>query len=157
MSRLYLALLVCLLAIVPAHAQTPFQPTYYVGTGVTYDYYGPSGFAANTEFAAKVSGQVYSYSTVELTRTQASLRTGAGYLFFQQGNWLLIALGDAGLTTGSGPTLGSFSTGGLIGYDIGSKLTKGQSHFYLGVGGRLLNITSQTVQPIFSITLGKGF
>lgn len=141
-----------------AGGATPaFQPSYYVGSGVSFDYYGGSGFAANTEFAAKVTGPVYSYTTIEMTRTQATLRTGAGYLFFQQGNWSLLGLGDAGLATGSGPTLGSFSGGGYVAYDVGSKITKGASHFYVAVGGRLLTITSQTVQPIVSVTFGKGF
>jgi len=121
----------------------PFQPQYYIGTGVTYDYYGPTGFAANTEFGVRVgNGDTYSYSTLELTRTQATIRTGAAYAFLKQGRWLGLGLGDAGLATGTGVMLGSFSGGGLLGYDI---------------GGRIISTGGQTVQPIFTITLGKAF
>lgn len=152
--------LLFLLSLASLKAQTnvsAFQPQYFVGTGVSFDYYGKSGFAASTEFAARVSGPYYSFTTIELTRDVAVLRTGAAYLFFQQGNWVMIALGDAGLQTGTGPTLGSFSGGGFLAYDIGNKLSKGASHFYIAVGGRLLNVTSQTVQPIATFILGKAF
>ncbi|MES2136114.1 MAG: hypothetical protein V4502_03515 [Pseudomonadota bacterium] len=152
--------LLALAMSVPARAQTPapFQPQYYLGTGITYDYYGPTGFAANTEFGARVSGDVYSYSTLELTRTVATIRTGAAYAFMKQGRWLALALGDAGLASGAGqPLLGSFSGGGMLAYDIGAKLTHETSHFYIGVGGRVISTGGQTVQPIFAITLGKAF
>ena len=139
-----------------AQGSTAFVPSYYVGTGVTYDYYGKTGFAASTEFAAKVSGTVYSYTTLELTASTATLRTGAAYLFSQTGLWSLLALGDAGLATGQGPTLGSFSGGGFVFYDIGSKVTKGVDHFYIGVGGRIIS-TGANPQPIFEVTFGKGF
>lgn len=142
----------------------PFLPSYYVGSGVTYNYYGGTGFAANTVFAAQsnlinssLPKNLYSYSTLELTRAQAVLRTGAGYVFFNQGYWSLVALGDGGLATGSGPTLGSFSGGGFLDYDIGAKLSKGASHLYLGFGGRVITMSSYGVQPIPMITVGKGF
>ncbi len=155
-----------LLFALPAHAQTPapFLPAYYVGTGVTYNYYGGTGFAANTVFAAQANllnsampKNLYSYSTLELTKTQAVLRSGAGYIFFNQGNWSMVALGDGGLATGSGPTLGSFSGGGFLNYDIGARLTKGAQHLYIGLGGRLITMSSLGVQPIPMITIGKGF
>lgn len=144
-----------------------YIPQYFVGTGVAFDYYGKTGFAAQTEFAAngcfltntcdKGLSKVFSFTTIELTAQQATMRTGAAYIFLNQGNWYLIGLGDAGLATGSGPTLGSFSGGGFIGYDIGSKISKGASHFLIAFGGRVIAITSQAVQPVPSFILGKVF
>lgn len=136
-----------------------FQPAYYIGTGATYDYYGKTGIAANTEIGIRIgSTNVYSYTTLELTLATSTLRTGAAYLFYQTGNWSLMALGDAGLSASSAnPTLGSFSGGGLVLYDVGARVTKGASHFYIGAGGRLVSTTSLGQQPIASITFGKGF
>lgn len=138
--------------------QQAWMPQYYVGSGAVYDYYGKTGFAGITSFAARIStSSVYSYSTLEMSRDQSALRTGAGYLFINQGNWSLMALGDAGVATGSGPTLGSFSGGGFLNYDIGARLTEGKQHFFISVGGRVLNTSSQGPQPIFTILFGKGF
>ena len=163
MKRLILMIVFILMAL-PLAAQTPapFVPSYFTLAGISYDYYGKTGFAAQTTFGAKITSAenkfpLYSFSTLELTRDIATLRTGAAYAFYQQGNWSLVGLGDAGLATGTGATLGTYSGGGFLAYDVGGKVTKGNSHFYVAFGGRVLNITSQTVQPIFTITFGPGF
>lgn len=137
-----------------------FQPAYYVGGGVVYDYYGKTGFAANTEVAVRLgsTSRFYSYTTIELARDTSTLRTGGAYLFYQSGNWSLMGLGDAGLANGAGlPVLGSLSSGGFISYDIGNKVTKGASHFYVGFGGRYVQTASLGSQPVAIITFGKGF
>jgi hypothetical protein len=135
-----------------------FVPSYYVATGVTYDYYGKSGFAANTELGIRIGqSSIFSYTTLELTQQTATIRTGAAKILFQSGNFGFILLGDAGLASGSGQTVGSFSGGGFLMYDIGSRVTKGLDHFYIGLGGRSLVLSGNTVQPIFEITFGKGF
>lgn len=135
-----------------------FQPAYFVGAGITYDYYGKTGFAANTDIGIRIgSTNIYSYTTLELATTTSTLRTGAAYLFYQTGNWSLLALGDAGLATStSSLALGSFSGGGLMLYDVGNKVTKGSSHFYIGVGGRFIQTASLGSQPVFVLTFGKG-
>lgn len=140
------------------HAQSTFVPQYYVATGVTYDYYGKTGFAANTELGIRIgTTSIYSYTTLELTSTIATIRTGAAKILFQSGNFGFVVLGDAGLASGSGSTTGSFSGGGFLMYDVGSKVTKGSDHLYIGIGGRSLAISGSSVQPIFEITFGKGF
>jgi hypothetical protein len=98
---------------------------------------------------------VYSWSTIELTNATSTARTGAGYLFAQTGNWSLVALGDAGLAISPAATLGSFSGGGAIFYDIGQRLNKG--HFYLMGVMRVTVITSNSVQPVFGFGVGKSF
>ena len=146
-----------LLAIVSLKAQS-FVPSYYVATGATYDYYGKTGFAANTELGVRIGqSAIFSYTTLELTSTLATIRTGAAKILFQSGNFGFVVLGDAGLATGSGNSAGSFSGGGFLMYDIGSRITKGLDHFYIGVGGRSLLTTGTSVQPIFELTFGKGF
>jgi hypothetical protein len=155
--------LALLFGLTPLQAQTPpdpapvWQPQYFVGTGITYDYYGPTGFAANTEFAALLKGNTYSYSTLELTRAQATVRTGAAYMFYNANHWSLFGLVDGGIATGTGPTLGSFSGGGFGGYDLGGKLTKDITHLFIGAGVRLINTSGQTTQPIFGFIIGKAF
>lgn len=155
MKTLFALLFACV--ALSAQNSAPWQPQYFIGTGVTYDYYGTSGFAANTELGLLVKPPMYSYSTIELTRTVATLRTGAAWMFLQQGRWIGLALGDGGLATGSGVTLGSFSGGGILGYDVGGRLTKDTSHFYVGGALRIISTGGQTVQPIFSLILGKAF
>jgi hypothetical protein len=148
----------------PPFFPVPFSPQYVVAQGVTYDYYGKTGFASSTEVRAAVPGasNLYFSTVLEMTRTQAILRPGAAFRLLQNGNWGLWALGDAGLATGSGQTGASFSGGGFLSYDIGSRLTKGAQHFYIDVGGRLLknNVNpdgSTGTQPILTVTFGKGF
>ncbi len=147
---------------VMAQTSTPFLPSYVPLAGISYDYYGKTGFAAQTTVAVKVTNQastvpLYSFSTLDLTRDAAVLRTGAAYILLQQGRWSIVGLGDAGLATGVGPALGAFSGGGFLAYDVGARVSGDKSHFYIAFGGRVLNITSQTVQPIYTITLGPGF
>lgn len=170
--NIVIALALCLSALLSAQVSTPgptppvttntggsFQPAYYIGTGATYDYYGKTGFAANTEVGIRIgSTNVYSYSTLQLTLATSTLRTGAAYMFYQTGNWSLLALGDAGLSTSSAsPALGSFSGGGIVMYDVGARVTKGLDHFYIGVGGRYVATSTLGQQPIATITFGKGF
>ena len=134
-----------------------FQPAYYVGAGSTYDYYGKTGFAAETNLAVRIgSTNVYSFSTMELGVTQATLRTGLAYLTYQNGNWAIVLIADAGLSTGSGITLGSVSGGPLILYDIGAKVSKGTSHAYIGVGMKMIQTASLGNQPAMVLTFGKG-
>ena len=158
-------ILALMLGASQARAQTDFVPQYFTLGGVSYDYYGGSGFAGVTVFGAKLTPTsegkpgfpVYSITTIELTKDIATARTGLSYVFFQDGNWALAGLGDAGATTGSGQTLGSFSGGGSISFDIGGKLTGNKSHFFISPAVRVLNITGKTVQPIYEIMFGPGF
>src|SRR5208283_1954114 len=134
-------------------AQTPdavtYTPSYLAGAGVEYNRYNTAGpaMAGWTTFAVEVGqSKVYSWSTIELTSTTSTVRTGAGYLFAQTGNWSLVALGDAGLAVSPIATLGSFSAGGAMFYDIGQRFNKG--HLYLIGVMRVTSITSNSVQPV---------
>jgi hypothetical protein len=135
-----------------------YTPGYLVGAGVEYNRYNTAGpsVAGWTTFAVQVGqSKLYSWSTIELTSTTSTIRTGAGYLFAQTGNWSLVALGDAGVAISPVATLGSFSAGGAMFYDIGQRFNKG--HLYLMGVMRVTSISSNSVQPVFEIGVGKSF
>jgi hypothetical protein len=161
-TRLNWAILAALAATGCLSAQTPdtvlYTPSYLVAAGVEYNRYNSAGpaIAGWTTFAVEVGqSKVYSWSTIELTSTTSTVRTGAGYLFAQTGNWSLVALGDAGLAVSPIATLGSFSAGGAIFYDLGQRLNKG--HFYLTGIMRVTSISSNSVQPVIEFGVGKSF
>lgn len=147
------------LAQTPASTPTTPEsvPQYLVAAGGAYNYYSaPAVTAGWTSFAARVPDtNVYSFSTVDMTRQAAAIRTGVAYLITRQGNWSLLALGDAGVATDAGVSLGSFSAGGVVAYDIGQKLKKG--HFYLLGAVRMLKNASNSPQPVFEFGFGKSF
>ena len=160
--RLIWAILSAVAAAGCLSAQVPntinYAPGYFVGAGAEYNRYNTAApaVAGWTTFAAQVGqSKVYSWSTIELTSATSTARTGAGYLFAQTGNWSLLALGDAGLAISPTATLGSFSGGGAIFYDIGQRLNKG--HLYLVGLMRVTVITSNSVQPVFGFGVGKSF
>lgn len=142
-------------------------PQYFVAMGASYDKYATSG----PNSAGWISGAIsigssgmYSISTIDMTQTSSSLRSGVAKVLVRSGNFILLAHADGGITTGtisggsSGVTLGSFSTGGMIAYDLGGaiKPLKGQNVYVVAVV-RVLAITSVSVQPIFEFGFAKGF
>jgi hypothetical protein len=134
-----------------------FKPAYLVGSGISYDYYGKTGFALQQTFAAKVTNGLYSYSTLTNTQSQAAISTGAAYTVTQSGNWSISLLGTAGLLSGSGtPVLGQFTGGGVMMYDIGARL-KSSHHYYVVGGVSILGVTSQVIKPIYGIGFSAGF
>ena len=147
---------------------------YRIGAGVSYDYYGKTGFASIMDIDARASAtsNAWYHMTLEMTTTQAVLKPGVEYEITKSGYWGLSAFGDAGLASGGGVTLGAFSTGGKLSYDFGSKLSKGASHYYVEfavkvnylTGGGTTTVsaagvstTSSPVQPIYSVLFTKGF
>lgn len=147
---------------------------YRVGAGVSYDYYGKTGFATLVDIDARTAANsnIWYHVSLEMTAQQAVLKPGAEYELVRSGNWGIALFGDAGLATGSGATLGAFAGGGKVTYDFGSKLTQGASHYYAefaakvtylsGTGGSVTSstgvVTTQSaVQPVFSLVFTKGF
>lgn len=144
---------------------------YRIGAGVSYDYYGKTGFAALTDIDARTSptSNIWYHVALEMTQQQAILKPGAEYELVHSGLWSMSLFGDVGLATGTGATLGAFSGGGKLAYDFGSRLTKGASHYYVEfcvkanyISGQpsttTTPITTNTpVQPVFSVVFTKGF
>jgi len=138
-------------------AQT-YQPDYFLLAGGSYDYYGqtPAGL---TSFGARIADKTYSLTSMDIgTRagnTAASMRTGIARVLAQPGNFTLMGLGDAGITTAAGVNLGNFGGGAVIAYDLGQAFKK--DHFYVAISCRLTTITSQQVKPVYAVMVGKTF
>jgi hypothetical protein len=143
-----------------------FKPAYLVGSGISYDYYGKTGFALQQTFAAqsskvlpdsKFTENMYSYWTLTNTQSQSAISTGIIYNVMQNGNWSLGLMGTAGLLSGSNaPILSQFTGGGVMMYDIGARL-KSSHHYYVVGGVSILGVTSQVVKPIYGIGFAAGF
>ena len=153
--------LLALLFALPLVAQSFEAPQYYLGASASYDYYGKTGIAASTDVAVRMGqSKVYSFSSIDLPRSKLgtpNVRTGLATILAQRGNFAVVVFGNAGIATVSTSLLGSVGAGAFIAYDLGSRLTKGTSHFYLTLGERILNITSQSITPAFTVGLGLGF
>ena len=145
---------------------TSFKPAYLVGSGITYDYYGKTGFALQQTFAAqsskilpdnKFTENIYSYWTLINTQSQAAISSGIILNVMQSGNWSIGLMGTAGLLSGSNaPILSQFTGGGVMMYDIGNRL-KSSHHYYVVGGVSILGITSQIVKPVYGIGFAAGF
>lgn len=176
--RFFVAALLVLASV--AMAQTagppaaPAQDQYRIGAGVSYDYYGKTGFASLVDIDARTSANsnIWYHVALEMTPQQAILKPGAEYGLVQSGYWGLSLFGDAGLATGSGATLGAFSGGGKLSYDFGARLSKGASHYYVEFAAKVNYISgtgtttpstsgtptaNSAVQPVFSVVFTKGF
>jgi hypothetical protein len=136
----------------PASAPADKLPSYYVGFGATYGFFGGRGFSSSTELALRVgTTQCYSYTDLESApRRPSQVAQGGACVAKASGNWLLVAVGAAGLT---GP---SFTAGGEILYDLGYKLSGGKQHLYLGLIARPLTVSGAGTKPVYGFTLGTG-
>ena len=149
-----------------AQAQTPVTvtpvdeartPTIFVGAGA-----GISPYATGQKYsgigtlAIRIAGSnILSWSTLQMIpgqTTGATLRTGIGYVVRQQGRWGVTAIADAGVATGGTVTLGSFSGGGVVTYEVNQV-----QHLYITAGISIVAVTSSLVQPSFGIGFTKGF
>lgn len=158
--------LLALLVVVPTFAQTPADhtdpATYFVGVGSSYNRYAtPPAASGWLSVGAKLSPGLYSITTLDMTSTSSSLRTGLAKLVKQSGNFSLFIHADGGFVSGSvtggtGATLGSFSGGGMIMYDLSGVSKKLQHTYAVGVV-RILSITSTSVQPVFEFGFGRSF
>jgi hypothetical protein len=155
-----LALLLAL-AFATAKGQGFELPSYYVGLGGAWDYYGHTGAQASTDLAIRINdSQLYSFSSIDLPRrTSAQLpnmRTGIAWVLGTRGALSLVSFASGGVATGRDSILGAVGAGTILLYDIGGKLTRGKSHLYLSVGERILSITSVSVTPVLTIGIGVG-
>ena len=132
-------------------------PTFLLGASV-----GISPYATGTKysglgtFAVRIPGSnLWSWSTLQMIPGQtagALLSTGAAYTVKVQGPWSITALATAGVATGSTVTLGTFSGGGVIAYQVSVK-----QNLYVTAGLTIQSISGNTVAPSFGIGFAKGF
>lgn len=153
MRTLLLAIVFCVIAA----AQTPDQPQFFVAAGGSYSHYTAPPVAAGwMTFGIKVADKTYSFSTIDMTPTVATARTGVSRVLVQSGNVTLMALGDAGMATLGGVTLGSFSGGGLLIYDLAG-VNKRLAHIHVVALVRVVAINATMVQPTFGLGIGRSF
>lgn len=102
------------------------QPPNIVCLFGTYNSATSPKWSGGMSFGSRVSTGLYSYSSVDFTRSSKGVlgtatRTGVAALFRQYGQVSIFALGTGGVATTSTATTGSFSGGGLITYQIKEK------------------------------------
>jgi hypothetical protein len=138
------------------------MPQYVFGAGETFSPYSTSASLAGKTSTIGVFGvrigtsNVYSWSSMQMVpgvTSGAIVTTGAAYLAFQSGKFSLLAIGQAGISVGTGITLGAFSGGGLALYQIGAPA----SQIYLTAGMTVTGISGNTIQPSFGFGIAKGF
>jgi hypothetical protein len=151
--------------ITAAFAQTePVYPSYFVSTGGGYTRNATPNAAEGWVSAAIQVGNnspYYSITTVDLTSATSSIRTGLAKIFSQSGNFTLLGRMDAGISTVT-PTIGNFSGGAILLYNMKGFSTKLNNIYLLGEI-RISAATSTTVAmpnqvtPGFYFGIGKSF
>jgi hypothetical protein len=164
-----IALFLCL-ACISVFAQTTTTPApavtglpqYVFGSGETFSPYSsaPTLLGKSSTigtFGVRVaSSNVYSWTSMQLVpgvTSGAIVTTGAAYVAFQSGKFSLLAIGQAGLSVGSTVTLGTFSGGGLLTYQLGAAA----NNTFLTFGMTVTGISGNTVQPSFGVGIARGF
>ncbi len=143
--------------------EIPYQPDYMVAFGGSYSHYETPPVAAGwLSVAVHVADKTYSLTTLDMTKTTSSLRTGVARVVKQAGNWTLSLHADGGLTIGgvsvgtSSVTVGSWSGGGMLLYDLGG-VSKRLGHTYAIGVCRVIAVTANRVSPVFEFGFGKSF
>jgi hypothetical protein len=179
MKKLIIAGLLTVMGVVAqttpqAQPVSSVTPSYFVSVGGEYNHYSsPAQGAATVSLGVGLGSGLYSISTIEMGVSNATVRSGIGYALKNTDTFSLIALMDAGITSGSMPvngqtaatapisssvSLGNVGGGFLVRYDLGNviKSIAGKGLNVL-VGVRMAAVTSQGVQPEALISLSKFF
>jgi hypothetical protein len=141
---------------------TTVYPSYFVASGGGYTRNATPQAAEGWVSAALGLGSGnYSITTIDMTSTTSTIRTGFAKVFSQSGNFTLMGRIDAGVSTVT-PVIGSFSGGALLLYNMKGFSPKLANLFLLGEV-RISGVTSTTaavpnaVTPGFYFGLGKSF
>jgi len=154
----------CLLSAVAALAQAPTvpsgpvsepQPQYFLAAGAGFNHYTVPQASGWMTFGAKVGDGNYTYTTVTMTGKSSSMSVGYARVLIQQDSFTLMALGDAGVTSGEGNVGGAFAGGGSLSYDV-SKWTHVPKTFAVATV-KVLKTSLNDVQPVFCFGIGKAF
>ena len=139
-------------------------PNYFISSGGGYTR-GATPHAAEGWVSAAVQVGVnspyYSITTVDMTSSTSSIRTGLAKIFSQSGNLTLMGRIDAGISTAT-PVIGNFSGGAILLYNMKGFSPKLTNLFLLGEV-RISAATSTTganpnqVTPGFYFGIGKSF
>jgi hypothetical protein len=141
---------------------TPAYPGYMIAAGGGYTRNAtPNAAEGWVSAALGLGGRNYSITTVDMTSTTSTIRTGFARVFSQSGNFTLMGRVDAGLST-LPPVIGSFSGGALVVYDMRGFSPKLANLFVIGEM-RISGVTATTaavpnaVTPGFYFGVGKSF
>jgi hypothetical protein len=161
---LRLALLLSVFATITLAQPAPVYPNYFVSSGGGYTRNATPNAAEGWVSAAIQVGTnspYYSITTVDMTSSTSSIRTGIAKIFSQSGNLTLMGRMDAGLSTVA-PVIGSFSGGAILLYNMKGFSAKLNNVFLLGEI-RISAATSTTattpnqITPGFYFGIGKSF
>jgi hypothetical protein len=146
-------------------AQTaPVYPSYFVSTGGGYTRNATPNAAEGWVSAALQVGAnspYYSITTVDMTSSTSSIRTGLAKIFSQSGNVTLLGRIDAGISTVT-PTIGNFSGGAILLYNMKGFSAKLTNIYLLGeirisAATATTAATPNQVTPGFYFGIGKSF
>jgi len=147
--------------VVPSTPTTVY-PAYFVSAGGGYTRNAtPQAAEGWVSAALGMGGGHYSITTIDMTSTTSTIRTGFAKVFGQSGNFSLLGRVDAGISNVA-PVIGSFSGGALLLYNMKGISAKLANLFLLGEV-RISGVTSTTaavpnaVTPGFYFGFGKSF
>jgi len=148
--------------VVPTTTTATTYPSYFVASGGGYTRNATPQAAEGWVSAALGLGSGnYSITTIDMTSTTSTIRTGFAKVFSQSGNFTLLGRIDAGVSTVT-PVIGSFSGGALLLYNMKGFSPKLANLFLLGEV-RISGVTATTaaipnaVTPGFYFGFGKSF
>ena len=146
----------------PAPTPAPKMINYFGETGASYDYYAQTP-ASITGFGLRI-GNSSGWSVTDVITgigkgapSAATIETGLEYHVAEMGLWEFLGLASAGVTTDGTVTLGNFSGGAGVGYDMGSLITKGKISLPLVFRFKITAITGTQVKPVYVLTFRKTF
>lgn len=148
---------------IPAITIAPLVcPNFMVGAGGGYSRNAkPNAAEGWIEGSFGLGGCNFSVTTVDMTSSTNTIRTGFMKLFAHSGNWWIGGRIDAGVSTVS-PVIGSFAGGFVVLYDL-KKVSKNLAGMFLSGEVRIIGVTSSTaaqpnqVAPGFYLGLLKSF
>jgi hypothetical protein len=143
-------------------ASTVVYPAYMVASGGGYTRNAtPQAAEGWVSAALGLGAGNYSITTIDMTSTTSTIRTGFAKVFSQSGNFTLMGRVDAGVSTIT-PVIGSFSGGAILLYNMKGFSPKLANLFLLGEL-RISGVTATTaavpnaVTPGFYFGVGKSF
>jgi hypothetical protein len=167
MRNLLIALVVIWLGFC-AQAQTPVpveQPQFLVAAGAGFNHYETPQTTGFLTAGVRVADKTYSLTSIDMASTRSSMRTGVARVLIERDNFVLLALGDAGVATGGGAFASAYSAGGIMAYEIGKWLK--MPRLYAMGAVRVLRTaipdtavaggSFQSVQPKFEFGVAKAF
>lgn len=165
MKLIHLILFFSLAALAQTTPPQPDPVNYFAETGIAYDYFAHTP-ASTTGFGLRIGNSpVFSVTGVDTTlhtgATAATIHTALEGHVSVKGLFEFLALGQIGVTNASyaegSVTLGNFSGGAGMSYDLGALVTRGKVSLPVVFQFRIAAVTSTQVRPTYVLTFRKTF